>query len=283
MAPIKEPNFFSQADMRPELYAPQYRRSVSFNLSRYLSGPMHHKMHIADVRTWDEYYLLFKNVRHERVIGEGSNSYLFCPSAPKHIAARFPCAKILMILRNPVERAWSHYMMNRKLGYPVKDNFLGEFHNDTQKEPQGWGITANYFRLGLYAEQLQRFLKVFPRNQIKVITYDDFQREPRETLVETFEFLQVDPHHELYIETQTNAAALPRWPTLHFVFQSSLASIIKHRLSTPIKNVMEKVILTRSNLPKLSQSERQSLINDYEPDIRQLATMLDRNLDHWLN
>ena len=86
MSPIKEPNFFAQSDLEPHLYVDQYRRSVSFNLDKYLRSSMQKTVHIADVKTWEDYRSLFKNVPVEIAIGEGSNSYLFCPSSAELIS-----------------------------------------------------------------------------------------------------------------------------------------------------------------------------------------------------
>ena len=239
MSPIKEPNFFSQIDMQPDLYSKNYQTSVSFNLSGYLSGPMNKTMHIADVNSWTDYCLLFKHVQNQHAIGEGSNSYLFCPNAPQEIAKTFPHAKLLMILRNPIERAWSHYLMNKKLGHPVSANFLNDFRADTTAQNQGWGITANYFKLGLYSEQLKRFFAAFPSQQIKVIIYDDFQRSPRDTVTDVFLFLGVTTQHQPQIGIERNIAALPRYPRLNtLLFRSGIASAIKRRLPRILIDVM---------------------------------------------
>jgi hypothetical protein len=240
-------------------------------------------IHIADVSSWDNYRLLFKNVRHETVIGEGSNSYLFCPSSAQNISRQLPNAKILMILRNPVERAWSHYLMNRKLGHPILSDFLEEVDRDTNARPEGWGITANYFRLGLYSEQVKRFLSFFPRDQVEVIFYDDFSRAPQETLSHVFDFLNVDPTFRASINTEKNVAAQPRWPTLHkALLQSGLFYLVKRRMTDPVKTALEKLLLTQVGLPTLSALERRTLASLYDSDIRDLSALLDHCLDDWL-
>ena len=283
MSPIKEPNFFAQSDLKPHLYVDQYRRSVSFNLDKYLQGSMQKTVHIADVKSWEDYRSLFKNVSAETAIGEGSNSYLFCPSAPLAISKKAPNAKIIAILRNPVDRAWSHYLMNRKLGYAVAPDFLAEFKADINKRPRGWGITSNYYELGRYAEQLERFFALFPRRQIKVILYDDFHRDPRNSLRQTFEFLGVDPSHSIPAHLRRNSAALPRWPLLHrLVINSTLPFKLKRRLPDPIKNVTERLLLSGSRIPRIQASQKDALLTFYESDIKRLALMLNRDLDNWL-
>jgi len=94
-------------------------------------------LHIADIRSPGEYELLLSDVDLEIVVGECSNSYLFCPSAAEEIATYSPNEKILIVLRNPVERAWSHYLINIKLGYQVLPKFLDEIRRDNAATPAG--------------------------------------------------------------------------------------------------------------------------------------------------
>jgi len=283
MSPIKEPNFFAQSDLEPHLYVDQYRRSVSINLDKYLQGSMRKTVHIADVKTWKDYRLLFKNVNTEAAIGEGSNSYLFCPSSARLIAEQFPDAKIIMILRNPVDRAWSHYLMNQKLGYRVLPQFLQEIDRDRSVQPRGWGITANYFELGLYDDQVNRFFEVFPETQMKILLYEDFVRQPSRTFSDVCEFLGVNSALANFENTQKNVGAVPRWPVIYRALQrSGMPHSIKHRLPEPIKELFRSLILKHGNLPRLRGSERDTLLRLYAPSIRSLSSILSRNLDHWL-
>ena len=104
VSPIKEPCFFAPevADITPrarELYdgdAPQLRR--------YLDGPMERKRDHGLVLDWNDYLTLFKNVRDETAIGEASVAYLASLIAAPAIRARIPEARIMIILRNPVDR-----------------------------------------------------------------------------------------------------------------------------------------------------------------------------------
>jgi len=283
MSPIKEPNFFAQTDLKPHLYVDQYRRSISFNLDKYLQGSMQKTVHIADVKTWEDYRSLFKNVSVEIAIGEGSNSYLFCPNSAGLIAQRFPHAKIIMILRNPVDRAWSHYLMNQKIGHQVLPDFLQEIDQDRSIQPKGWGITSNYFELGLYDEQVSRFLAVFPKTQIKILLYEDFVRQPGQTFSKVCEFLGVSAVSANFENTHKNVGAVPRWPTVYRALQrSGIPHSIKHHLPETIKELLHTLILKRGNLPRLRESERDVLLRLYTPSIRSLSSILGRNFDHWL-
>src|SRR5262245_44057756 len=100
MSPVKEPNYFSYAD------------TVAQNLYHKEKG----------IEQWDEYVKLFEASNGAHAIGEASVSYLFYPEVPRRLNEKFPDARIIIVLRNPVDRAYSHYYMEHKLGY-VRESF----------------------------------------------------------------------------------------------------------------------------------------------------------------
>src|SRR5215469_12354579 len=112
MSPIKEPSYFS-LEIRLENFGPDMqeltRRDMPF-LREYLDGPMTTKRWGGPITRWEDYLRLFRGVQEEAAIGEASVCYLWSETAPRHIAEKVPEAKILLILRDPTERAFSHYL-----------------------------------------------------------------------------------------------------------------------------------------------------------------------------
>ena len=150
-------------------------------------------------------------------------------------------------------------------------------------QPRGWGITANYFELGLYDEQVSRFLAVFPKAQIKILLYEDFVREPNQTFSKVCEFLGVSAVLANFENAHKNVGAIPRWPTVYRALQrSGIPHSIKHHLPRAIKQALAALVLKQENLPQLSKSERDALLKLYTPSIRSLASLLGQNLDRWL-
>jgi hypothetical protein len=173
--------------------------------------------------------------------------------------------------------------MNQKLGHQVLPDFLQEIAQDRAIQPRGWGITANYFELGLYDDQVSRFLAVFPKAQIKILLYEDFVREPSQTFSKACEFLGVSAVLANFENTHKNVGAVPRWPTVYRVLQrSGIPHSIKHRLPSTVKQVLAALVLKQENLPQLPKSERDTLLKLYTPSIRSLASLLGQNLDRWL-
>jgi hypothetical protein len=283
MSPVKETNHFSQPDMDKAHYSRDYRHDVNVNLARFLDGPMDRKIHIADVERWEDYARLFRDVTDEIAIGEASNSYLLCPSAAPAIAEKLPEARILMMLRNPIERAWSHYLMVLRLGKTLEKEFLREIESDSRAPRQGWGVSQNYVELGRYSEQLERYRAHFPADRIKVLVYDDFRADSEGTLRGIFAFLGVDPGASLELERSPNAAAVPRFRKLNYLlFQSGLVNRVKRMVPEGWKGAAKKAMFTRADMPTLGEAERQVLCDTYRDEVSRLGELLGRDLSHWV-
>lgn len=140
------------------------------------------------------------------LVGEASPSYLFHPAAPERVAALVPGVKLIALVRNPADRALSHYHHEVSLGRESLsfEDALEWEDERTRGEVEKMLADPAYFSLawwdftyrarGLYAEQLERWLAVFPREQLLVISTDDLSREPAETYARTLAFLGVAPH-----------------------------------------------------------------------------------------
>ena len=283
MSPIKETNFFSDADMLFQDFNVDYKQDVSINVDKYLEGPMDKKVHIAHVRTWDQYQKLFRDVKNEKAIGEVSNSYLFLPSAPTAIKNKLPDVKIIMILRNPVERLYSQFLMNLKLGKIKEKDLLKEIEADQQKQKKGWGVSHLYLEIGNYFDQVKRYYDLFRREQIKVILYDDFKKDAKGTLKDLFQFLGVDPEFEIDMSKRYNEAGMPRFGKLNYwLTQIGVYGIVKRIFSSGLKNKIKGLIYSQENIPAITETEKNHLKAYYHDDTAKLATLLNRDLSRWL-
>jgi hypothetical protein len=178
LSPIKEVNYFSREDIHPEHFSRDYRHDVNVDLKSYLSSDMDHPIHIAHVTDEADYLQLFKKAGNAKAIGEMSLSYMLYPSAPKAIAAACPDAKIMAMLRDPAERAFSQYIMNLRQGKTLEKDFIREITEDDKLLPKGWGVNHQYLFIGHYYEQLKRYYDLFPANQIKIFLFDDYANNP---------------------------------------------------------------------------------------------------------
>jgi Sulfotransferase domain len=142
----------------------------------------------------------------DRLVGEASPGYLFHPLAPKRVKATVPEARLIVLLRDPVDRALSHYHHEVALGREPLT-----FEQAVEAEPERtrgeeerllrepdyfshpwWDYT--YLARGRYAEQLERWLAVFPREQVLVVASDDLAAAPAQTYARALEFLGASAH-----------------------------------------------------------------------------------------
>ena len=112
MSPVKEPNHFC-IDIKPSEFSAEFilhEKQKNLDIEKYVAGEMKQKHWGYFVQNRRDYKMLFKNRTIEKAAGEVSNSYLYSASAAEQIKIEVPGAKIIIILRNPAERAYSHYL-----------------------------------------------------------------------------------------------------------------------------------------------------------------------------
>lgn len=281
MSPVKETNHFSDADMDFDHFNVDYWQDIGHQLDKYLQGVMDRKIHIAHVRRWDQYLKLYKNVQDERAIGEVSNSYLYCPSTAQAIKDKLPDVKIVMVLRNPVDRLFSQYVMNLKLGKITERDLLKELENDAAKAHKGWGVSHLYEEVGMYSAQVQRYYDLFPAAQIKVILFDDFKSDPRGVMQDLFAFLGVAAL-EVDTSKRYNEAGMPRFGKLNYwLTQIGVYGLIKRVFPDDLKQRLKALAFTKEGVPRITANERVFLEKMYREDILQLAELIDRDLSFW--
>ncbi len=174
-----------------------------------ITGPSWKEVSFFD-RHWargEDWYRGQFPLRHAgKLVGEASPSYLFHPLAPERARAVVPGARLVVVLRDPVARAYSHYQHEVALGRePLSfDDALAAEEERTRGEvdrlvsdPRAfsrawWDHT--YAARGLYAEQLERWLDVYPREQLLVVTNDELGERPGETYGSILAFLGAEPH-----------------------------------------------------------------------------------------
>jgi hypothetical protein len=141
-----------------------------------------------------------------RIAGEASPGYLFHPLAPERVQETVPDAKLIVLLRNPIDRAFSHYHHEVALGRePLSFEDAigaepGRTHGEEERlmrEPgyfsHAWWDYA-YVARGRYAEQLERWFAVFPREQLLILATEELGADPAETYARVVEFLGLPPH-----------------------------------------------------------------------------------------
>ena len=163
------------------------------------------------IETSDKYHNLFSDKKDEEIFGESSVSYLYYPEVPKRIKEYNTEAKIIIMLRNPVDRAFSHYLMDFKLGL-LSDKFEDVFNKKEGLKFQ------QYFLLGNYYEQVKRYLDEFTKENVHIIWYSDFKKDAEQEVKKAFEFIDVDSAYKVNFKTVHNSFFRPKGKIIRKIY-----------------------------------------------------------------
>lgn len=238
------------------------------------------------VTNFADYQEMFQNAPEDKVIGEVSSVYLFRPKAPERIHYYLPNAKLIAILRNPTDRAFSSYLMH------VGDRHPSIFDSQTGKAIKFSEIVRNrgyFIQIGFYYEQLKRYYDRFDSSQIKVYLYEDLVSD-NETLVrDMFRFVGVDETFTPDTSQRHKVSGIPKNRMLHDLvmtknpIRSMAAALLKPILSDRTRDqIRSQINQKNAERPTLSPELRQKAINIYRDDILHLQDLLDRDLSAWL-
>ena len=167
-----------------------------------IACPPRDTIHYYDIfyhRGLDWYASHFADQDPQAVRVDPTPSYIRSPVAPARMAADNPDAKIVVCLRHPIERAFSHYWHEKK---------KGRFNFHFSEILENYDLFANWLEPGFYAVHLERFLKYFGRQQVLCQLFDDLEQDPRAFLIQFFEFIEVNPEVvPSVVDTKINQAS----------------------------------------------------------------------------
>jgi len=279
-SPIKEPNFFS-TDIKPEAFNEKYYNNSVIDLDRYFKDQPLEELFLAFLRDQERYHQLFENAEANQVKGEASTSYLYSQEAPHNIARQLPNVKLIAVLRNPVERAYSHYLMALKFGFTSK-SFMEALKEDQAKTRKGWGISELFLELGFYYEQLKRYYELFPSHQIKIILNEELKHNPESTMKDLTGFLRVAPY-DFDLNRQINQGGIPRFKMVNeWLNKSGLRLKLASLLPEFLKDRLRKVYLKEATIPPLSNEAKDFLKSFYEADVKKTENLIGQDLSTWL-
>jgi hypothetical protein len=221
------------------------------------------------------YRSLFQEAAGNQIIGEKSADYLADPAAPERMARLLPAARLVVQLRNPVERAYSDYCMLYRRGSVGADisSYLG---SRPSNEPR-------FLEDGLYFKHISRFLDWYPASQLSAITYDDIRSRPEQMVAEIATFLDLpDLSRPVPLVPNANVKDAPLLPLR---LRQALAPAKKW--AAPLRSqawfkAIHGKLAREIAYPPLTADLRASMQDRYAGDVEQLGKLLGRDLSHWL-
>lgn len=242
-------------------------------------------LHAGLVRDLCTYLRLFDGTRAEKVRGEISPSYLYYSKvASERIKQVVPDIKIIILLRNPIERAFSNYKVLYTSGREDLDISTAMCRDVVEKRLHNrWEHFWDYLGLGKYAEQVKTFLDTFGSNKVGIWLYEDFRRNPQVVFEEICEFIGASPI-TLTNNKAWNASKKRVWAVKHKVKRMPGFSYLKLIVPSPFRRWVSEYLDAKLGVALEMPIElRKHLFHYYKEDILALDRLLPHlHVTRWL-
>jgi hypothetical protein len=264
----------------PEIYLPQKKELFFFN-------------------SVDPHYLRIRNKRYDKGIswycshfkksgkkysGEFSPTYFYEELAAKRINKHFPDIKLILILRDPVNRAFSQYLHDKRIGAIKNISFEKAIKN-----------YSNYIEKGKYYKYLKIFYKYFKRSQIKVIILDDVEENPKKVIRDLLKHIgvkdtKIKPKNLYRKSNSVTKAVLPNLNQLMISTEYKLRenNMVWMLKMIDVLKIREMAIFIRDknssklkSYPKFKKGIRTRLYKIYKDDIKSLESLIGKDLSKW--
>jgi hypothetical protein len=216
--------------------------------------------------------------------GEYSPLYFADKNVPERIYHYHPQMKMILTLRNPIDRAFSQHR------YQVMNNRLPRQLYDFEA---ALPLNPTYIEYGQYASQLERFWEFFDRRVIHIILTEDLRAQPEMSLRQLYQFLGVDDSFSpSYVDKQKNVSYIYRMPGIERLIRHCSDIVLEFggkRLAQTIKSTHIHTLLRRFNkvacedelVPPLSSDMRKRLQDVFADEIARLSVLIGKDLSHW--
>lgn len=228
------------------------------------------------------YNSFFKEAKSNQKKGEYTNQYMIAPDSAELIEENYPNIKLIACLRNPVDMIYSLYWWR-------KATVVGEKLPDTFEEALK---KEDFLNKAKFGGQLKKFYDFFPKEQIKVILFEDLKQDPEKIFGEVLDFIDVEKFSPPSLNKKVNVAKESNSKILNVFLLLFFKLLKKLNLSADIRNILSKeplnTIFTKLtkkdyNYPKISDEAREQLKKYYIDDIDLLESLIDKDLSPWKN
>lgn len=271
LSPVKEPKYFLCDDRPPP----------------YQAGPG--DAHSAREWIWDRqrYEELFAPAPSGTLCGESTPLYLADLDSHRRIHDAVPDARLIVVLRDPVDRAYSNWAHLWADGLETIDDFVAACAEEPGRREAGWGPFWRYLETGLYGHQLLHLFTLFPRDQVHIIRYMELVEAPSATLDGVCRFLGVDEGVVTEVPARNVGGYVPPTPyarILRAAFRRG-ASLGRHfppqvwrKASLPLQWLMQR---TPQHRPELQEGDRAQLVDYFAEDIDIVEEITRWDLGAW--
>jgi len=279
----QHPQIFIPYNKEPNFFGYEGRQESDFQ------NPEDRQHFRNSVTSLDRYTKMFEPATEGQLKGETSNTYLYHAQAPERIKQYIPDVKLIAVLRQPAERLYSRYLhLARENRLPTRSL------SDVKDRNTIWWKRNDLIPEGFYADNIQKYFDLFPRDQFRIFLYEDMKNQ-QAVVQDIYNFLGVDASFSPDTSLRYNESGMIKNQTLNKIYgqggllSRTLRAVMPNTVMQKIKtNLFLKGTITRlrkKNLdkPMMDPEIRRFLTEDvYAEDIRKLQTLLNRDLSHWL-
>jgi len=238
----------------------------------------------------EDYRALFEGANGETALGEASHSYLYTQGTPERVRKYLPDARLIAVLRDPVERAYSHFCFMVQNGREPAADFMQAIEEEEAGLRDDWWPTFQYLRVGFYYAQLRPYFDLFDPGQIRVYLQEDLRYDTLGVVQDVFRFLDVDDTFIPDVARRHNGSGIPKYQTVEALLgrpnllKRVLRSYLPEEQRALISNKVAK-FRTRNLVrpPRLPQATRELLVERYREDALGLQDLIKRDLSAWMN
>ena len=255
MSHVKEPNYFT-VSIQPE------------------------RLFCSVIQEKEKYLKLFGDVKDEIAVGEASPFYLIDPETPKLIHQQIPNAKIIIILRNPIERAYSSYFQSIRSGWE-KGSFSSAIDRSYDLKKRNEDLTLRIIiEGGFFSEQVKRYLDIFGKNQVKILIFEEFIQHPEKEIFQLLDFLGVKIDELPKLNKIYNPVTVPKNKLSKSIIENTIIKkvalkIFSHDSSQKIR---DRILVKKIKKPQMEKSDKEKLVEIYAEDMNKLERILGRSL-----
>src|SRR5215211_1015158 len=271
-SPVKEPKYYMCWDAPPRSYR----------------GPGDAHSNQEWIWRQADYEALFRGAPESALRLESTPFYLYMPGARRRIAEELPDAKLIVIVRDPIDRAYSNWMHLWVEGLESIPDFVEAWHAEDHRVAAGWAPFWHYRRLGAYGEQLADLFRLVARERVFVLRYWQLVSHPDETLKRVARFLGIAEDHvsrippdnaRPFVKPGVRASVLGR------VIRGGAAAAryappqVWRWASKPLVSLLQHGRPSRR--PRLAPDQRMALLGDCADDIAILDQTLGESFEDW--
>lgn len=273
----------------PDVYMPITTELRYFNHEQVLNNtgsPGIETIREKVCETWEEYQEYFRAYDGESAIGECTTNYFFFKESLQNIKDTLgPETKLILVLREPVSRAFSHYqyMVRRnKEDLTFEEALAQEENRRENKWDEGWRYTDT----SMYSSHLKHLIEL--KLNFKIFLFEDFKNDPSKFMSEIFTYLEVSPSHNIdNVNLQYNkggiykSKSLISWMTSPSSLRSNLKAILPNATLNKLRALRDRFISSQTKPLTIADKTKVELKEYFRNDVKEVDTLIENDLSSW--